>query len=355
MSRSDPPAEGPDDTPAGGARATPTTSGTTEQVLTGLVAVLALLNVAPLLAWTSDLGSFAAWFRYLTVPALVGVVAIAVVAHRTPAFERLRLVLVLGAVGGLIGTIGYDLFRIPFVLGGRQVLAPIESYGVLLLDARASSPLTGFAGWTYHFANGICFGIAYAAVGLGRSKWWAVGWSLVLETATVVTGFATYYNLTGKWDVIAIAYAAHVPYGLALGYLTERPLEMRAKLDEVGRWAVPAMFAALLVFLVAWHRPAPADDPSGERVLAEGTRFTPRWVRFPVDGCTTVVNPGDEDLVLTGPLGDPTVPAGGEAPACFDDKGIHRIRVADEAWSGGFVIVDPTLDDRPEDDPAGAP
>lgn len=330
------------------------TSGRSEQVLTGLAAVLALLNVAPLLAWTSDLGSFAAWFRYLTVPALLGVVAIAVVAQRTPAFERLRLVFVLGAVGGLIGTIGYDVFRIPFVLGGRQVLAPIESYGVLLLDAKASSPLTGFAGWTYHFANGICFGIAYAAVGLGRSKWWAVGWSLVLETATVVTGFAVYYNLTGKWDVIAIAYAAHVPYGLALGYLTERPREMRAKLDEIGRWAVPAMFAALLLFLVVWHRPTAPDAPS-TTIVAEGTTFTPRWVRIPVDGCAPVINVGDEDLPLTGPVDDPVVGPEDPALACFDEKGIHRIRVDDEAWSGGFVIVDPTLDAPAEPDPGSAP
>ena len=328
---------------ADGPRGAPRSSGTAETVLTVAVAVLALLNVAPLLAWVSDLGSFADWFRYLTLPALVGVVAIAAAAHRTPAFARLRLVVVLGAVGGLVGTLGYDLIRVPFVMGGKQVLAPIESYGVLLLDARGSSPLSGFAGWTYHFANGICFGIAYAAVGLGRSKWWAVGWSLVLETATVVTGFAVYYQLTGKWDVIAIAYLAHIPYGLALGWFTERPLEVRSKLDEVGRWIVPATFGALLVGLLVWHRPAPPDHPDGDVWLAEGDRFAPRWIRVPVGGCVTVVNPGGQSLALAGPVGDPTVEPASETPVCFDDEGVHRIKVDDEAWTGGFVIVDPTL------------
>ena len=74
-----------------------------------------------------------------------------------------------------MGTIGYDLFRLPFVASGLRVLAPIDSYGVLLLDAHTSSPLSGFAGWVYHFSNGIGFGIAYAAVALGRRRWyWAV-------------------------------------------------------------------------------------------------------------------------------------------------------------------------------------
>lgn len=316
--------------------------GRYEQVLTGLVAVLALLNVAPLLAWVAGLGSFADWFRFLTLPALVAVAAIAVVAHRTPAFERLRNVLVLGSMGGLVGTVLYDLVRVPFVLGGRQVLAPIESYGVLLLDAEASSGLTGFAGSGYHFANGICFGIAFAAIGLGRSKWWAVGWSLVLETTTVVTAFAIYYNLTGKWDVIAIAYFAHIPYGLALGWFTERPDEAREKLAEVGRWVVPASFAALLVVLAVWHRPAPTDADPGI-IVAEGTRFTPRWTRVAEGACATLENLNDETIRLTGPLGDPEAAAGSTVEVCFDEPGVHRVRVDDEAWSGGFMIIDPEM------------
>lgn len=330
---------------AEGARA-PALSGTPETALTALVAVLALLNVAPLLAWVSGLGSFAGWFRLVSLPALVGVGVIAVVALRTPAFERLRLVLSLGAFGGLLGTIGYDLFRIPFVLGGRQVLAPIESYGVLLLDADVSSPLTGFTGWTYHFLNGICFGIAYAAVGLGRSKWWAVLWAMVLETATIVTGFADYYNLHGKYDVIAIAYAAHLPYGLALGYLTERPREMRAKLDEVGRWVVPASLAATFVVLAVWHRPATShlDAPA---ITAGGSTFAPRWIRVADGGCVPFTNASDQPLPLTGPVGSPTVDAMATAEVCFEGAGVHRVRIGDEAWSGGFVIVDPELTAAP--------
>lgn len=320
----------------------PPVSGPSEVALTALLAVLALLSVSPLLAWVSGLGSFARWFDVVALPAIVGVGVLAVVARRTPRFERLRLVVALGTLGGLIGTIAYDLVRIPFVLGGRQVLAPIESYGVLLLDASGSSSLSGFSGWGYHFVNGICFGIAYAAVALGRSRWWAVAWALVLETATIVTPFADFYSLRGQYDVIAIAYAAHVPYGLALGYLTERPVLMRAKLDEVGRWVVPATLVALVALLVVWHRPAPPGEaPAG--ITATGSTFDPRWTRVSEGGCVPVTNTGERALALSGPIGDPTVAAHATASVCFTGAGVHRLKVNGEAWSGGFVIVDPAL------------
>jgi hypothetical protein len=323
-------------------RRTPALSSATEGWLTGAVALLALLNVAPLLGWVFGFGAFSTWFVRLTLPALVALAVIVVVAFRTPAYERLRLVFMLGSVGGLLGTIGYDLFRVPFVLAGRQVLAPIESYGVLLLDASSSSDVTAFAGWSYHFANGICFGIAYAAVALGRSMWWAVLWALVLETATIVTPFATYYQLTGKWDVIAIAYAAHIPYGLALGWMTARPLERRRQLDEIGPWAVPAALLGLVVVLLVWLRPWQATSAPAGFDLGSG-RFAPTWVRVPTGTCVEIRNTGDEDLTVTGRPNGPTVPAGGTAQVCMADPGVFRLGVEGRAWSGGYVISDPEL------------
>lgn len=322
----------------------PGLSSPAEGWLTGALALLALLNVAPLLAWVFGLGQFSTWFLRVTLPALVAIAVIAVVAFRTTAFVRLRLVLTLGSLGGLLGTIGYDLFRVPFVLGGRQVLAPIESYGVLLLNANTSSDLSAFAGWTYHFANGICFGIAYAAVALGRPVWWAVVWAMVLETATLVTPFATYYGLTGKWDVIAIAYAAHIPYGLLLGWMTARPLARKQQLDEIGRWAVPAALIGLLVVLLGWHRPwstSPAQE-APQFDLGSG-RFDPRWVRIPADTCVPVVNTGEEDLTITGGPEEQTVPPGGQVEVCLATPGVFRLGVAGRAWSGGYVISDPQL------------
>ena len=318
----------------------PPLSSKAEGVATGATALLALLNVAPLLAWVFGLGAFSTWFVRLTVPALLGLVVIAVVAFTRPAFERLRMVFVIGAMGGLLGTIGYDLFRVPFVMAGREVLAPIESYGVLLLNAPASSGLSSFSGWTYHVANGICFGIAYAAVMLGRSIGWAVVWALVLETATVVTPFATYYHLRGKWDVIAIAYAAHIPYGLLLGWVTRRPRTTYDALQETGRWVVPAILGVTVLALAGWLRPWSADVSTTGFDVGSG-RFEPRWVRVAPGDCVKVSNTGDEALTLQGTPTPTAVPVDGTARVCLTEPGVTRLGVAGRAWSGGYVIVDP--------------
>ena len=143
---------------------------------------------------------------------------------------------------------------------------------------------------------------------------------MVLETATVVTPFASYYRLTGKWDVIAIAYAAHVPYGLLLGWMTARPLARKKQLDEIGPWVVPAALVGLLVVLLAWQRPwsaSPADAVVRPRVRP----VHPRWVRIPAGTCVPVRNSGDDDLTVTGGPTIP-VPAGGSVAVCVDALGV---------------------------------
>lgn len=262
------------------------------------VALLGLLPVAPLLAWSYGLGSFRAWFLATTVPALLALVAVAARA------TDLRPVLACGAAGGLLGTIGYDVFRVPFVVvGGLRLLAPIDSYGVLLLGARSSSGLSGFAGWAFHLANGVGFGIAYAAVMRGRNRWWGVVWGMVLETATVLTPFASIYGIRGKWHLIGIAYAAHVAYGLPLGYVVERRVALPAA-KMLGAAAV-----ALAVWLHPWSLP-----PSATTV--RGDRMHPEWLRVRQGDCVEVLH------------------------RCFPKAGVIRVRLSDEPYSGGFVIVE---------------
>jgi hypothetical protein len=272
------------------------------------------------------LGRFAVWFRLLAAPAVLLLAGIALAASRPASpYRRLRVALVVGTVGGLVGTIGYDLFRVPFVAGGLRLLAPIDSYGVLLLDDLTSSPLSGFAGWAYHFSNGIGFGIAYAAVALGRRWWWGVGWALVLETASVVTPFADSYGLRGRWGVIAIAYAAHVPYGLAIGWAAQRGDALVAQLAEVSRRSTVYALGALLAFLVVWHQPFYGGGAVAATTVEDG-RFTPQWMRVPVGGCVTIRHgPGESEQ------------------RCFDDEGVHRVRLGDRPYSGGFVIADPEM------------
>lgn len=291
------------------------------RALRGVLAFLALLSVAPLLGWVYGFGRFAMWFRFVTLPALLVVALVAWKSARPGGCHPdVRTAMVVGTIGGIVGSIGYDVFRLPFLALGYRLLAPIDSYGVLLLDAQSSSPLSGFAGWAYHFSNGICFGIAYALVALHRNWRWGLVWAMVLESASVVTPFADAYGLSGRWGIIGIAYAAHVPYGLAIGWAASRGEALCAQLSEIDRRAPAFAVVGLVAVLAVWHRPFSAG--SGEAATSfVGSRFSPAWVRVPVGGCAAI---------------------NGE-PRCFEEEGVHRLKVDGRPYSGGFVIVDPEM------------
>ncbi len=308
-------------------------------------------SVASLLAWVYGLGSFRTWFLLVSVPGQLAMVVLAVLATRRHDRDELRVLLMAGVVGGLLGTLGYDLFRVPFVMAGLRVLAPIDSYGVLAAGATSSSAWTGLLGWSYHFSNGIGFGIAYAMLAPRRHWGWGIAWALLLETATVVSPFASQYALRTedgfKLVPIAIAYAAHVPYGYALGRVVQRPDGWARDIRRLGGLAVPTMLALVAVGLALWLRPwSPSPDAEAGRALDEGPsalivgqRFEPEWLRTRVGGCVTFDNRDDEAYEIAAPGVVASVPPG-RSEVCFLEAGVHRVRTTDEPYAGGFVIVD---------------
>jgi hypothetical protein len=311
-----------------------------------VVALLGVLSVTSLLAWVYGLGSFRTWFLVTGAPAVVALVALAIAAARGRGPRDLRLALVGGALGGLAGTIGYDLFRIPFVVGGLRLFAPIDSYGVLLMGADGSSPTTGFVGWAYHFTNGIGFGIAYAAVALGRRWPWAVLWGLLLETATIVTPFVDSYGLRGHWDLIAIAYAAHIGYGVPLGLIVQRAKHW----DPIRPLLIPmsALLVMLVVGLGIWLRPGTrnADDQrggaaaAGPSVLVKNGKFHPEWTRYGPGECVTLTNADATSYTLAAPP-NKQLPANATIEICPTGKGAHRVKLDGRPYSGGFLLFDP--------------
>lgn len=313
---------------------------------------LSLTSVASLLAWVFGLGRFSVWFWGLSAPGMVALAALGwSVARRDPG-SRLHTALVVGTIGGLIGTAGYDLFRLPFLLLGYRLLAPIDSYGVLLLGADGSSALTGFAGWMFHVANGVTFGIAFAVVALGRRWWWGIVWAMTLETATIVTPFADSYALRGRWNLIAIAYAAHLFYGAPLGRWVEQAELRVGWAREVTRRPAAAALLAVTVGMLVWHQPWSTDPDdragsavaSGPSAVVRDGRFAPMWLHVPVNGCAMLRNDDAVSYELTG-VSDVvvTVGAGTTTRVCFPDEGVHRVRTSSTPGAGGFVIVDPEL------------
>ncbi|MFQ5709506.1 MAG: hypothetical protein ACE5HO_18775, partial [bacterium] len=82
-----------------------------------------------------------------------------------------------------------------------------------------SSRFTDVIGWTYHFSNGITFGIMYALFMRKRHWLWAIVWAFILETIAVLSPFANIFALVGDYYKLGVAYMGYVAYGLPLGWL----------------------------------------------------------------------------------------------------------------------------------------
>ncbi len=316
-----------------------------------LLFVVACGSVFPLLAWVYGLGSFQAFALVVGLPCVAALVVAAIWMDRTGRWPVTRSAILAGAIGGLLGTLAYDLFRVPFVYGlGLQLLAPIDSYGVLLLGADTSSPLTAFSGWAYHFTNGIGFGIAYAVVAAGRNWRWGLAWGLLLETVVVLSPFAGRYGLVSEgqvaWLSIGLAYLAHGPYGIIVGLFGQHALARAAEARSLLRSPVLLLVGLLVAGLVGWHQPwRSAIEGQSPHVVSEAPaavvmdgRFVPLWLRVPVGGCALVVNGDQKTIRLSSGA---TVEPGAYVEVCGSKPGTQRVRVDDGPFSGGWLLVDP--------------
>lgn len=320
----------------------------TQRALAAIVLLMGLGSVLPLLAWVYGLGSFAVWFWVQAVPGLVVIVGIALWVQRRGNHQALAVAIAAGAIGGVVGTILYDVCRVPFVVGGIRLFAPISSYGLLMIDATHGDRLTETLGWFYNFANGTAFGVAYAMIGLGRRWWWAIPWALWLETMTIVTPYAGVYGIAGHLDIIAIAYGAHVFYGIGLGVVVERAGRWRSVSEAFvpASWVLVGVAAVLLLLGQPWLSDPANTEAAGEAqpaVVVRDDRFRPEWVRIGTEECLLVVNRDAQAHHLSAPPGAEELTPGSAVRYCFPDGGIKRVQLDGVPYSGGFVIVDPAI------------
>lgn len=259
-----------------------------------------------------------------------------------------------GFLGGLLGTVAYDLARVPFLLAGQRVFAPISAYGVWIVGADMSSRFTEVAGWTYHFSNGIAFGIMYALF-MSRRHWlYAVVWGITLETIAVVSPFARIFSLSDNYYVLVVAYLGHVAYGVPLGWLSRKPDELRTWLANTPvllQW----MGFAMVGVAVAGPIFAPGNVERDARALAgefriEGDRLNPDWLRVERGREILISNPGSETAtVFLGEGESATQIRGGQkASVSFSSAGIRQLYVKTTTRSrSSFVIIEPVEEQQP--------
>lgn len=292
--------------------------------------VLAGGSIAALLADIFGIAPMHLVFWFVSVPSMV---LLAVLGSLSKVGGDWRDRIRVGALGGLVGTLGYDIVRVPFAMAGQRVFAPIESYGILIADGAASSALTSTLGWVYHFTNGITFGIAYAAIAARRHWAWGVLWGLVLESVALFSPFGVRYNIAGQAGPIAIAYGAHLAYGYPLGKIVQDFDVVRSRL---ARFTVAIVLSLASVILLGWLRPWDGPAAPGPVAVVARDRFEPEWLRIAAGECVTIENrSGTRFETAHG-----EVAAIGPSRLCFARAGVYRVKLGPRPYSGGFVYVD---------------
>jgi hypothetical protein len=190
--------------------------------LRAVVFALAFLSFACLLGqflgfWTMHL--FGCW----VLPPSTALLA--VIAYRsrheprgaTSAFTWI----VQGAIGGIVAAVAYDLYRLPFVLGGAPLFKVFPRFGELLLGAGEPVWLVQLLGWAYHFSNGAALGIMFLALVVQPRPrllfWGGVAWALFVEAMLLLTPYTAFFSLPLNGRFIFLTASAHLVFGVALG------------------------------------------------------------------------------------------------------------------------------------------
>jgi len=302
---------------------------------------------AALLAKVYGVASMQSVTLLLALPCCFAIFALWVWALRSGK-ELLASAIGLGAVGGLLGTIGYDVARFPFALAGQRIYAPISAYGMWLANANLSSRFTDILGWSYHFGNGITFGIMYALFMRGRHWFFAIVWAFTLETIALVSPFARIFYLSGNYSAIGIAYLGHIGYGLPLGWLIYQWNETRLQLAEMTsahRWVVLIFGCAV----VAWPLLSPGNVRRDARATSgvfrvESYSLNPDWLRINANSEIQVYNPGPETVSVRLKQCNVSkqIVASEKSAFSFRQPGIYQIFVETSQRSqSSFVIVEP--------------
>src|SRR3954464_10926498 len=148
-----------------------------------LIFVLAATSIWCLLAEMYHLVDMRTFFYAILVPATALLYGIAALnyAHGD---RRLCRAVMIGTLGGIIGALAYDIFRLPFVFSNSWGLDRVgipqmplfkvfPRFGALILgqssEQSAYSLGAQLLGWAYHFSNGATFGVMLAAIFAGAA------------------------------------------------------------------------------------------------------------------------------------------------------------------------------------------
>lgn len=135
-------------------------------------ALLALVSLGALLSHVFGPLPMAFFLSFFGVPSVLGLFLLAAYARKINASVFLNCLWV-GLAGGLVGTLLYDGVRwvlTTFEVFGYNGFKAILIFGSWITGEETSHPAAIWAGWLYHFWNGLSFGVFYTLT-FGRRHW----------------------------------------------------------------------------------------------------------------------------------------------------------------------------------------
>lgn len=317
------------------------------RILSLLIFAACIPQAGSLLLKVFGVCSLQAGFLLLALPGSL-LVAIIYLWARKNGHEFLGHSLELGFAGGLAGTVAYDLARIPFVMFGQRIFAPISAYGIWLLDASFSTRFTEIAGWGYHFLNGISFGIMYGLFMRGRPAYLAILWGCGLETIAFLSPFGRIFGITNNPSALAIAYFGHVMYGIPLGLMIKKDQSVLAWLKSIPAalyYFALALVGACVIGQIMLPEQVTADNTTKAGTFTvQGERLSPDWQRVTVHESPTIVNnSGQTQVVVIKKLGKEIQLTNGESKnISVPTTGIYQLFVKTSGRTvSSFLIVEP--------------
>jgi hypothetical protein len=205
-----------------------------------LVFILSAASIWCLLAEFYGLCSMRAFTFVVLIPATLLLALITFMDYRW-GDRRLYRAVMIGAIGGFIAAVAYDIFRLPWVIGYADHLGPqwlrmplfkvFPRFGAMILGQpyTATQPESQFTlsahvvGWIYHFSNGITFGIMYMAMigdATRRSWMWAIALAVGLEVGMLFTPYTPFFGIKMAALFVVVTLSAHLIFGVVAGLYT---------------------------------------------------------------------------------------------------------------------------------------
>ena len=206
-----------------------------------IVFVLSAASIWCLLAEFYHLCSMRTFTLWILIPSTILLIVMAVLDYLRGNRVLFRAVLI-GAIGGCLAAVAYDIFRMPFVIAAADHVGPswarlplfkvFPRFGAMILghpfDVNGAGTqldsqftlLDHVVGWIYHFSNGITFGVMYLAIigdATKRSWLWGIALAMGLEVAMLFTPYTSYFGINPVIKFVVVTMIAHLIFGIVVG------------------------------------------------------------------------------------------------------------------------------------------